>query len=595
MSNMDWGRKIPSSDALGILRRLAYTHLSEAATADSRAEVLRALFDNHDYLGLCEYELAYRTGDSAHALLHIRQALGLVTKYQELPLEVDRERSAWEKFASAEAQCRLTNECFRAWSRGGFQFRPRVEAVLHSVVRKMPRIIGDAPVLSELHYAFGKGATTEVAKTKANPRRKLAAGFQCSATLLPFLPLLASFMPGWAQLALRDVKEVRSLVRDGRLGFVSKTALVDRSIVVEPSLNVMFQRAIARPMECSMKRWGLDIHRQEPNQALARVGSIDGDLATIDLSSASDTISLELIRHVIPTDWLELLEAGRTPTVTYKGERIRLEKFSSMGNGFTFPLQTALFYAIACAVAEHESCDTSRIRTYGDDIIIPSACAEVFVGVLRDLGFTPNPSKSFWTGPFRESCGADYFAGIDIRPWYAKESLLMADLFALHNYYVAQYDQERADIVLEYIPEPVRLWGPCDYGDGHLHKRGIALQPHNRRSGFGGYTFDTYSWVGPKDRRSRIGDYLFPAYSIYARKGMDKDTRGPSLPLLRGDVKGLLRNPVYRREFVSGLRNLSSGDTQQIWDRRRLQWDWNTPLPGATSVKILSIYTLNPS
>ncbi len=597
MSNLDWGRKIPDSDALGILRRLALAHLAEAATADSRATVLRDMLLCHDYRGLCEYELAYRDDDSVFALIHIRQALGLLTKYQDLPLDVDRERSAWEKFVQAEERCRVTNECFRAWSRGGFQFHPRVEAVLHGVIRKIPRVIGPAPDLSDLDFYFGKGATTDVPKARSNPRTKLAAGFQCSATLLPLVPTLASLMPGWAQFALSGVTELRSLVRDGQLGFVSKTALVHRSIVTEPSLNVMYQRALARPMEKCMRQWGLDTKEQRPNQVLARIGSIDGSLATIDLSSASDTIALELVRHVLPQDWLDLLEAGRTPTVSYKGERIRLEKFSSMGNGYTFPLQTALFYCLATSVAELQGVPTDQIRTYGDDIIIPSECAPEFVAVLRALGFVPNPSKSFWTGKFRESCGADYFAGIDIRPWYAKESLLGADLFALHNFYVEQCNQPFADIVLEYIPEPARRWGPVGFGDGHLHKRNFAMEPHNRQDGFGGYIFDTFSWSSPKYHRVLPGDYLYPAYSLYARRGAEREPRVADVlfPFIsRGRPSELVRNPVVRSLLSGWATELQSASTHQCWHRKRQEWRWNTPLPGTSTVKIISIYTLNP-
>lgn len=596
MSNLDWGKQYPTQEAISILSRLASSHLLEAVNTDERAQVLRGMLDRRDFLGLCEYELTYRDTDSANALIHIRQALGLLTKYEDLPLEVDRERSAWEKFRKAEEQCRLTNQCFQAWSRGGFQFRPYVEAVLHGVMRKMDQMLGDAPTVEDLHLVFGKGATTDVAKAKSNPRTKLSAGYQCSASLLRLVPRIASMMPGWTEY-VGEVKQLRSLVRDGKLGFVAKTALTHRSIVVEPSLNVMFQRGIGREMERRIKPWGLDITKQEPNQRLARRGSIDGTLATIDLSSASDTIASGLVRHLLTEDWLELLEAGRTPTVSYQGERFNLQMFSSMGNGFTFPLQTALFYAIATTVAEMEGVPTRDIRTYGDDIIIPASCAESFVAVLRDLGFTPNPSKSFWKGPFRESCGADYFCGIDIRPWYAKTALRMADLFALHNYYVGQFDHTRAELVLEYIPESARKWGPAAYGDGHLHcDRKLSRERNHSSCGFGGYTFETYSWTSPRHKIPLPGDYLFPSYTIYARHGSSGENR-LSHVVQTSNVRAILSTPALRQSLVEWAVEIGSGTTHQKLVGRRgseKTWEWNTALPDTVDVKILSIYTFNP-
>jgi len=53
---------------------------------------------------------------------------------------------------------------------------------------------------------------------------------------------------------------------------------------------------------------------------------------------------------------------------------------------------------------------------YGDDIIVPSESYDMVSWALECFGFQVNPEKSFSTGPFRESCGTDAFAGTNVRP-----------------------------------------------------------------------------------------------------------------------------------------------------------------------------------
>lgn len=573
-----WGKKMPECDALRILSDLALTHLDPSNTADSRVAELRRLVSDRNYRAICEYKLTYADGDCVYTLIHLRQALALFQKYQGLPLAVDRKAVAYGKFVEAEEQCRVTNQTFLAWSQGRFQFRPDVESILHRAQRKISRVLRDAPDVRDLVLRFSNGATTDVPKRKSNPRQKLSAGFQCSASLLPLLPALASMMPGWAQYALGGIKQLRSLVRDGQLDFVAKSALVDRPIVKQPSLNVMFQRGVGEVIERRIRTVGLNTRDQSRNQRLARVGSIDGSLATIDLSSASDTIAYRLVEHLLPEEWLTLLDYGRTPIIRYKGERYRVEKYSDMGNGFTFPLQTLIFWAIASSTCDHLGIREQTAVAYGDDIIVSSEAAPLLLRVLHDLGFTANPSKSFWKGPFRESCGADYFCGIDIRPWYAKEHLTWADLYSLHNHYVAQYDDERAKVVLGYIPDNLRLFGPPEYGDGHLHDRAFSARrkKSHQKDGFGGYIFDTLSFSSPKDFSATPGDYLFPAYTVYARYAC---ADGPSPQGLEDPIT-FLDHQVPGRDRVT--------------KKRTGKWLWATPVPGVAGVRRISIYTLNP-
>jgi hypothetical protein len=133
------------------------------------------------------------------------------------------------------------------------------------------------------------------------------------------------------------------MIDDGKLEFVPKNAKTFRSTVTEPVLNGLTQLAIGDFLFDRLKRSGLDLRDQTRNQRLALEGSLTGALATLDLSSASDTISRELVYHLLPLEWAHFLGLSRTGHIKYRGQRYTLEKFSSMGNGYTFPLESLIF------------------------------------------------------------------------------------------------------------------------------------------------------------------------------------------------------------------------------------------------------------
>jgi hypothetical protein len=54
------------------------------------------------------------------------------------------------------------------------------------------------------------------------------------------------------------------------------------------------------------------------------------------------------------------------------------------------------------------------VRVYGDDIVVPVDYARSVADELEAYGLKVNRRKSFWTGKFRESCGAEYYDGEDV-------------------------------------------------------------------------------------------------------------------------------------------------------------------------------------
>jgi hypothetical protein len=90
-----------------------------------------------------------------------------------------------------------------------------------------------------------------------------------------------------------------------------------------------------------------------------------------------------------------------------------------MGNGFTFELETLIFWAAAKAVQEVRGCQ-GPLGVYGDDIIVPQLIVQEVISTLEEFGFTINKEKSFVDGRFFESCGGHYFDGVDVTPYYQK-------------------------------------------------------------------------------------------------------------------------------------------------------------------------------
>jgi len=321
-----------------------------------------------------------------------------------------------------------------------------------------------------------------------------------------------------------DFLQVPVTVTSGRLGFVPKTSKESRTILVEPILNGFYQKGLGTAMRQRLQRGGLDLSNQDTNRRLAWVGSMDGSLATLDLSSASDTVSSGLVWNLLPYDWALALSYGRSEVAQVKTRHgtvdLRLHKFSSMGNAYTFELESLIFYALTVSTCEHLGIETlNRVSVYGDDIIVPVEAYVQLCDVLTYCGFVVNPAKSFAAGPFRESCGADLLGGFDIRPFYQKELVSERSLYTMHNWFVRHCEPDLAAYVLSHC-QPDALRGPDGFGDGHLvttHelRRNRAA---NRRQWEGGY-FDTYSLRSRQRKDVLPGDAVLPVYSIYVSDG----------------------------------------------------------------------------
>jgi len=295
------------------------------------------------------------------------------------------------------------------------------------------------------NWRFGPGASNGIKGTHAAD--KIFQDMTCTALCEPLVLKLRSMNPYFltrdGRLGVSGTKQIEG----SRLTTVPKNEDTERTIAIEPSGNMCLQLAAGMYLEGALRRIGLDIrNQQQKNIAMAKRGSISGDVATLDLKSASDMISVDLVRALMPSSWFDLLMKLRSPVITIPsdgkardvGIQVELNMISTMGNGFTFPLMTliivALIYGFRCTRGGPSLfVDWANTCVFGDDIIIPSYEYAGFVEVLTKAGLVVNHDKSFSDGPFREPCGGDFLNGVDITPFYVKSLAAEPDVYVVIN------------------------------------------------------------------------------------------------------------------------------------------------------------------
>jgi hypothetical protein len=276
------------------------------------------------------------------------------------------------------------------------------------------------------------GASIGVPRHEVNVERKFTPPF--SGTL-EAINLFKSYLDYDSALK-RGLRELfgdltYDLTDSSRATTVDKDSTKDRFIAVEPTLNMFFQQGLMAVFYERLRPFVNMTHVQDHHRALAQLASRDGKLATIDWSSASDCVSTDLLRYLLPRKWFDWCDQVRTGFVSIDGDIVPCSMFATMGNATTFPLETLVFLTIGLAISQLRrnpsrvavivdvSVET-HISVFGDDCIVPSAWADEFIETLTTCGFIVNSEKTF-TDPkafFRESCGGDFYHGSSVRPLF---------------------------------------------------------------------------------------------------------------------------------------------------------------------------------
>lgn len=358
----------------------------------------------------------------------------LQDKYPEGGLSVPDEvkmENGLRKLLSANARCKEINE-------NGYDYSSVDELTLSSVLQvaaqKCRIRLENASFNVYKRARFSNGATTDRRRTHGDPFFKYHSGWplETTAKSLSRVRALINCTPMWVVHGSQDNIIINNA---DSISFVAKNAQEFRAIVPQQSLLCCLQLAWGLYLKDVMAAAGSCLRDQTRNQRMACYASISGSHATVDLKNASALMNYRIVWDLLPPFVFQELDAlrnthGRLPD----GNLIRWEMFSSMGNGYNFELESLIFLCLCEAAAEHLGDYVGNISVYGDDIIVPSSVASFCCDVLRAVGFDINEKKTHITGPFRESCGAHFYRGYCVKPFYIKKAVrTVRDVIRLSN------------------------------------------------------------------------------------------------------------------------------------------------------------------
>lgn len=336
------------------------------------------------------------------------------------------------------------------------------------------------------------------------------------------------------ELSLEPFAHRLSYGGKARLISVPKTASAVRTITVEPLLNQYIQQGLNTVLrqeieKCSILRQCLSLTDQSKNQKLALEGSQTGYWTTIDLSSASDLLSVKLVKIIFGphSDFLSSLMSSRSTVIESEKLILPLHKYAGMGNATTFPVQSVCF-AVLCIAAildqdgvkpSYWNCKraAASVQVYGDDIIVPSAYYHTVRQWFQSFALRVNEKKTFSKGKFRESCGCDAYDGVDITPTYVRADPLtiarttssIASFVSAANQFWLKGYYETSDLIKKHVEKRLKrrlplvnpnsgLLGWIDrYGSSEYHSwcpilhtpliKGLMIVPKNRKDHIDGY------------------------------------------------------------------------------------------------------------
>jgi len=357
------------------------------------------------------------------SVLAVRQLTLMFSKIH-LKCSDAREEDAMQGYIDCENDVKRAVTRIKPEDRNDFR---RVSALLFG------RVFGQAD--REVHHTrllpkHGPGATADKLRGNAKYRQRtwpmrLEKALPSSSFLFPS-PSFEEEM-GAVDIIEPEAEEPVKVIS------VPKTLKTPRIIGVEPTCMQYAQQAILPVVLDALSRDDfldniIGFDDQVPNQELAREGSLNGELATLDLSEASDRVANELVLELFRDhpQLNEVVQATRSRKARVPGKGVhRLAKFASMGSALCFPVEAMVFTTLVFIGIERalssplgweqvKNLFTDQVRVYGDDIIVPVEYVQSVVSTLQAFGLVVNEHKSFWNGKFRESCGKEYFDGHDV-------------------------------------------------------------------------------------------------------------------------------------------------------------------------------------
>jgi hypothetical protein len=514
-------------------------------------------------------------------------ATKFLSKFKDLSLNYDLDKVAMQKFDEFELLCKQTNARFRAMELDS-KYKGPVVALHQAVQRKISKVLGEFSARELFEEAdWGPGATTLLKARDASATNKFQREAGITRDLYALIPstVIAEEYPLWSQ----HLSEIGFPIfqTGNKVVTVPKDATANRVIAIEPGINLWFQKAVGLMIQKRLLRCGIDLRKQQINQRLAYSASKDAKLATIDFSSASDSIASGIIRELFMncsysernvnnlSTWYTVLDSCRSHYGLRDGAWVQWNKFSSMGNGFTFQLESLIFYAIAKSCVEYTqqpfpSAGDDVVSVYGDDVIVPCSCLEIFSVMCDFYGFRINVKKSHFSSHFRESCGSHFIMGADAKPVFLKEHLTdVLSVYRMANS-VRRLAHRRLnylgcdgrfrllfDRLVNEVPKPVRVRIPETLGDGGFISNWDEATPVRARHGIEGYFVFSATEIGKTYQSEGVGLLLDRLWSA-------KPSETAKATFIQRDESGLPPAPVASSQ--------EGRNTVPLRDRTRLRF-----------------------
>jgi len=367
-------------------------------------------------VGISNFRLASFPGRMAVSPLLYKCDYQLETLFKRYRFQNDMysqrelETTSWEKFQ--QTQLRLDTPIVET---------PFLNVVLRNARKIAKEILGEYDLEEHMsRCAFGKRACVGTGYGDSNLHIKLSRPLTGS---IEHIRWFKEYLKT-DTLLLDTIKEAQGktkpsfrICRELKMTLVPKSYKALRSVMPDTLCGSFYTRGLGEVLALRLKSAGLNIRTlQERHGILAQRSSVRGHLVTADLSAASDSITTWLLRRVLPGPWYRVVTHGRIPFIRYKRSSLRMNTVLTMGLGHTFPLQTLIFYSLLESIRRLKSIRT-KCSVYGDDLIYPKGIHNLVRYVFPRINLNLNGDKTYAETPFRESCGSDYYRGVDVRPF----------------------------------------------------------------------------------------------------------------------------------------------------------------------------------
>lgn len=401
--------------------------------------------------------------------------------YWQLQHLFKRYRFEHDRYTDNELEAR-TLEKFRDFNNARSVYTPLKLSTLRVMreARKVCRQILCLPYVSGYGCRNGIKSTRSVRLEDAYLDNKWATveGFDCPSALraefnkLRSLPQSRPVVNRLLKLSKKSGVPLNLCADDLNLILVPKSWKTLRPITPLSVMGLYWSFSVGRYVEECLRMSGLDISSlQHQHQRLAKKYSVSRTHATADLSSASDSIRRDHLNRVVPRWLYQDLKKTFINHLMIDGVKTATSSCLPMGNGATFPVETLYFYCLIRAIG-----NLLKVKgvysAYGDDLIYPTRIHSYVRDVFDDLGIRLNGDKTFVESSFRESCGGDYYHGIDVRPALLPEESAepgrklsyVSWLYTVTNALLLRWDQSEIPQTYAYLLSEIA------YARGEIHQ-----------------------------------------------------------------------------------------------------------------------------